>query len=232
MRMGLRYVKGLGEGDWSRIEGARCVSPFVSLHDFVRRTELDKGPLAALAEAGAFEAFGLDRRSALWEVLGLVHTRASSLPIATRERRLAFEPLSLFEEVIWDYRSTDHSPRRHPLAPMRSELTARGLPDARAVAAMRDGRRVRYAGLVICRQQPGTAQGVTFMTLEDETGFVNVVLWPSIFECYAVLAKTATFLGITGTLQAQQEVVHLVADRLWKPQVGCAPTSAVSRDFH
>jgi len=232
VRMGLRYVKGLGEGDWSRIEAARGISPFTSLHDFVRCTELDKGALTALAEAGAFDGFGLDRRAALWDVLGLVHARAASLPVIARERRPVFEPLSLFEEVVWDYRSTDHSPRRHPLAPMRAELTARGLPDARAVAAMRDGKRVRYAGLVICRQQPGTAQGVTFMTLEDETGFVNVVLWPSIFERHAVLAKTATFLGITGTLQVQQGVVHLVAEQLWTPQVGRAPASASSRDFH
>jgi error-prone DNA polymerase len=230
--MGLRYVKGLGEGDWTRIEAARRVSPFASLGDFVRRTKLDKGALTALAEAGAFEGFGLERRAVLWDVLGLVHARAASLPIVARERRPAFAPLSLFEEVVWDYRSTDHSPRRHPLAPVRSELTARGLPDARAVAAMRDGRRVRYAGLVICRQQPGTAQGVTFMTLEDETGFVNVVLWPSVFARYAVLAKTATFLGVTGTLQAQQGVVHLVAEQLWTPQVGRAPASASSRDFH
>jgi len=97
---------------------------------------------------------------------------------------------------------------------------------------MRDGRRVRYAGLVICRQQPGTAQGVTFMTLEDETGFVNVVLWPSVFARHAVLAKTATFLGITGTLQVQQGVVHLVAEKLWKPHVEREPASASSRDFH
>jgi error-prone DNA polymerase len=97
---------------------------------------------------------------------------------------------------------------------------------------MRDGRRMRYAGLVICRQQPGTAQGVTFMTLEDETGFVNVVLWPSVFERYAVLAKTATFLGITGTLQAQHGVVHLVADRLWSPRMHLTPRGAPSRDFH
>ena len=231
VRMGVRYVKGLGESDWSRIEAARSASPFASLHDFVRRTELDRGALTALAESGAFDGFGLDRRASLWDVLGLVHTRAASLPVVARERRPTFAPLSLFEEVIWDYRSTDHSPRRHPLAPVRSELTARGLPDARAVAAMRDGRRVRYAGLVICRQQPGTAQGVTFMTLEDETGFVNVVLWPSVFERYAVLAKTATFLGITGTLQVQQGVVHLVADRLWSPRMHLQPPGAPSRDF-
>ncbi len=174
----------------------------------------------------------LEHADALWEALGLVNRRAASLPIVAREVKPAFAPLSLFEEVVWDYRSTDHSPRSHPLAPLREALTAQGLPDARTVAAMRDGRRVRYAGLIICRQQPGTAQGVTFMTLEDETGFVNVVLWPSVFARYALLAKTATFLGATGILQAQQDAVHLVAERLWKPRVGREPASASSRDFH
>jgi len=232
VRMGLRYVKGLGDHDWRRIEAARRAAPFASLQDCVRRTGLDKGALTALAEAGAFEGFGLDRRAALWDVLGLVHARATSLPVVARERKPAFAPLSLFEEVVWDYRSTDHSPRGHPLAPVRAALTAQGLPDARTVAAMRDGKRVRYAGLVVCRQRPGTAGGVTFMTLEDETGFVNVVLWPSVFARDAVLAKTATFLGVTGTLQVEQGVVHLVAEQLWQPHLHADLVAAPSRDFH
>jgi error-prone DNA polymerase len=175
------------------------------------------------------------RASALGAAIGAVGcTRAHSCarrlaPDRTRERGPAFapEPLRGGHLGLPEHRP---QPRRHPLAPVRCAQD-QGLPDARAVAAMRDGRRVRYAGLVICRQQPGTAQGVTFMTLEDETGFVNVVLWPSVFARYAVLAKTATFLGITGTLQAQQGVVHLVADRLWKPKLGRAPASTPSRDF-
>jgi error-prone DNA polymerase len=227
--MGLRYVKGLGEGDWKQIEEARRASPFSSVADFVRRTRLDQGALTALAEAGAFEGF-LDRRAALWEVLARV--REDSLPLATNETKPAFLPLSAFEEIAWDYRRASHSPRGHPLAPLREELTAQGLPDARAVAAMRHGQRARYAGLVICRQRPGTAGGVVFMTLEDETGLVNVVLWERVFERYAVLAKTATFLGITGRLQVEQGVVHLVAEHLWTPRVVCEPATAPSRDFH
>ncbi|MCZ7627289.1 MAG: OB-fold nucleic acid binding domain-containing protein [Candidatus Methylomirabilis sp.] len=97
---------------------------------------------------------------------------------------------------------------------------------------MRHGSRVRYAGLVICRQRPGTAGGVTFMTLEDETGFVNIVLWPKVFARYATLAKTATFLGVTGILQADQGIVHLIAERLWQPQLQHDLATAPSRDFH
>src|SRR5574337_66677 len=256
VRMGLRYVKGLGESDWKRIEDARRIAPFTSLTDFARRTGLDKGTLAALAEASAFEGLGsfgaaqdrpfdtvrpepvegtngtqdkLDRRMALWKVLG---AQATPLPTVVQETSPTFTPLGAVEEVAWDYRRTDHSPRGHPLAPLREELRAQGLLNARTVASMRHGSRVRYAGLVICRQRPGTAAGVTFMTLEDETGFVNVVLWPNVFKRHATLAKTTTFLGVTGTLQVEQGVVHLVAERLWTPQLHTDLATAPSRDFH
>ena len=115
---------------------------------------------------------------------------------------------------------------------MRPSLTRHDLPDARAVAAMKNGEKIRYAGLVICRQRPGTAGGVVFMTLEDETGFVNVVVWESVFQRYSVLAKTVSFLGITGKLQVEDGVVHLVANELWEPRVELKPASAPSRDFH
>jgi error-prone DNA polymerase len=97
---------------------------------------------------------------------------------------------------------------------------------------MKNGENVRYAGLVICRQRPGTAGGVVFMTLEDETGFVNVVVWESVFQRYSVLAKTVSFLGITGNLQVEDNVVHLVAEKLWEPKVELKPIGAPSRDFH
>ncbi len=231
VRMGLRYVKGLGEGEGDRIERARCIAPFASLADFARRTELDNGTLAALAEASAFEGFGLDRRTALWEALGS-ETWMTPLPTVVQESSPAFTPLGAVEEIAWDYRRTDHSPRGHPLAPLREVLKVQGLPDARTVASMRHGSRVRHAGLVICRQRPGTAGGVTFMTLEDETGFVNVVLWPNVFKRHATLAKTARFLGVTGTLQAEQGVVHLIAERLWHPHLHADLATAPSRDFH
>ena len=119
----------------------------------------------------------------------------------------------------WDYRASLHSARGHPLAPLRDELRAQGLPDARTVARVRDGSASRYAGIVICRQRPGTASGVMFMTLEDETGFVNLVVWPQVFEEYAQAAKTASLLGVTGRLQKQQNVVHIVVQKTWKPEL-------------
>jgi error-prone DNA polymerase len=232
VRMGLRYVKGLGETDWESIAGERCAASFASVDDFVRRTTLDEGVLGTLAEAGGFDGFDIDRRIALWEVRRLARARDESLPISVRERMPLFESLSAFDEVKWDYHTTAHSPRRHPLAPMRASLTRQGLPDARAVASMKNGENVRYAGLVICRQRPGTAGGVVFMTLEDETGFVNVVVWESVFQRYSVLAKTLSFLGITGTLQVEDNVVHLVAETFWEPKVGLKPTGTPSRNFH
>ena len=97
---------------------------------------------------------------------------------------------------------------------------------------MSDGRRVRYVGLVICRQRPGTASGVVFMTLEDETGFVNVVIWSRVFDEHAVLIKTTNFLGVSGRLQIQDGVVHLVAEGFWSPRVSALPRDGGSRDFH
>ena len=162
----------------------------------------------------------------------MARTRKESLSLVGRERNPNFAPLTDFEEVAWDYRSSAHSVRRHPLAPMRAALIRHGLPDARTVAAMKNGATIRYAGLVICRQRPGTAGGVVFMTLEDETGFLNAVVWESVFQRYAVLAKTASFLGITGKLQVEDGVVHLVAEELWEPRLAMKPASAGARDFH
>jgi error-prone DNA polymerase len=123
-------------------------------------------------------------------------------------------------------------PRGHPLQPLRPFLQAHGLPEAREIGALPNGTLVRYVGVVITRQRPGTAKGVVFLTLEDETGFVNVVLWPPVFRRYAVLAKTARLLGVTGRLQIQDGVVHLIATQLWSPRLPQTPTTNASRDFH
>ena len=232
VRMGLRYVKGLGEREWKNILRERALRLFSSLQDFARQTGLDEGSLSALAEAGAFDSLQIDRRTALWDVRRLARTQNESLALPARERQPGFAPLSDSEEVGWDYRRTSHSARRHPLEPMRSSLARHGLPDAQTVASMENGVRIRYAGLVICRQRPGTAGGVVFMTLEDETGFLNAVVWESVFQRYSVLAKTVSFLGITGKLQVEDGVVHLVAEELWEPKFELKPATTRSRDFH
>jgi error-prone DNA polymerase len=230
--MGLRYVKSLGEGDWKRVETARREQIFVSIEDFVRRTRLNEGALQVLSEAGAFDGFGKVRRAALWDVRGLAREPLPTLPLESVEETPEFPKLDEFETIAWDYHAASHSTRGHPLGPLREALRAQGLPDAETVSKMKHGKQIRYAGLVICRQRPGTASGVTFMTLEDETGFVNLVIWTRVFERYAVLVKTAPFLGVTGKLEARDNVVHLIADELWTPRLKVQPQHGRSRDFH
>ncbi len=233
VRMGLRYVKSLSEDrDWRRLATARAERPFASLADFTRRTGLDERSLRRLAEAGALAPFEGRRRAALWKAHGLGKLPATALPLVPSEPLPEFAPLDEFQTIDWDYRFSGHSTHGHPLAPLRAALAAQELPDACTVAGLPDGRRVRYAGLVICRQRPGTASGVTFMTLEDETGFMNIVIWNRVFDDYAVLARTASFLGVTGRLQAQSDVVHIVAEELWAPAIPSRPPTAGSRDFH
>ena len=182
-----------------------------------------------LSQAGAFEAIEGGRRDAIWQARG---SAAPPFPTLGPRGAVEFRDFTEMETVAWDYETTGHSPRGHPLAAMRERLPALGLPDARAIATLPNGRRVRYAGLVIVRQRPGTAKGVVFMTMEDETGFVNVVLWQDVFERYALLAKTSSFLGVTGKIQRESNVVHVVAESLWEPETLRSPASVRGRDFH
>jgi error-prone DNA polymerase len=235
VRLGLACVKGLGEGDGARIVAARrAAGRFASLLDFVRATRLDRGALAALAEAGAFESLGLARREALWELKRLVRRQDDTLPLpdAPARQGALFAPLDAAETVAWDYRATELSPRGHPLEAVRDQLRAQGLPDARTVAALPHGRRVRYAGAVICRQRPGTARGTVFLTMEDETGFVNVVLWGSVYEKHALTVKTHPLLGIAGKVEAHQGVSHLIAESVFVPRLARPVPDKGSRDFH
>ncbi len=229
VRMGLRFVKGVHDADIERIVAAH---PFGTLVEFAERCGLGDGTMARLAEAGALEGFEGERRDALWKVLGYEHKDASRLQLKEHDPEAYFTPLDAMETVRWDYTFTSHSPRGHPLETMREELQKQRLPDAAQVRARPDGRRIRYAGLVISRQRPGTAKGVVFMTLEDETGFVNVVLWEKVFTKFRVLAKTEPFLGVTGKLQVESGVTHLVAQQLWAPKVHVQPHETKSRDFH
>ena len=232
VRVGLRYVKGFREEDGMLIEAAQMLGPFESIDDFISRTGLEDGALTRLAEAGAFEGFERHRRSVLWAIRG--HDRVTTPRLAIKEcdPRVDFEPLNDFETIGWDYDATGHSTRGHPLSPLREELRSLGFPDARSVMAMPNGWRVSYAGIVINRQRPSTAKGVVFMTLEDETGFVNVVIWKNVFQKHMVIAKTASFLGVSGKIQSESGVVHLVAESLWDPTTRERPRRRGSRDFH
>jgi len=251
LRMGLRYVKGLSEAEGARLVRAgggdddalrapptagpgraNGIPRFGSLLALVRATRLSQRALRLLAEAGALDGFGLDRRTTLWTLEGAAKTALDPLPLEEREPLPLLRPLAPFETIAWDYRASHHSTRGHPLIPLREALRAQGIPDARTVQGLAPGRRIRYAGLVICRQRPGTASGVTFMTLEDETGFVNAILWRNVFEQFALIAKTSTFLGVTGRVQSEHGVVNLLAEELWTPEVTTRVEGPRSRDFH
>jgi error-prone DNA polymerase len=187
--------------------------------------------LTTLARAGAFDSMGMSRRGALWDVPASVRTANLTLPFDDAVEPPAFDPIGAAETIAWDYQAASHSTHGHPVASLRPLLQARGIPDAQTVRGLPHGARVSYAGLVICRQRPQTAKNVTFMTLEDETGFVNLVIWERVFDEYSLIARTAHWLGVTGTIQSQYGVVHLVAEELWTPREG-TPEHLGSRDFH
>lgn len=227
-------MKGLSETVARRILDARAERTFTSIDDIVQRAKLDDGATARLAESGAFAAFEKNRRGALWagKRSSAMRAQSSDFDLPTRESTAAFDDLSLFDSIGWDYATMNLSAQGHPLEPLRDAMRAKRLPDAGDVRRMPDGRRTHYAGLVICRQRPGTASGVVFLTMEDETGFVNVVVWAKVYEEFRVLVKTASFLGVTGRLQVQDGVTHLIADRFWRPKLDTKPVEVGSRDFH
>jgi error-prone DNA polymerase len=251
--MGFRYVKGFGAREREQLERARApmrtapssgaaASTWPDLDTFVRAAQLSERALVALAEAGGFDALGVTRRQAIWQARGLAKYADTSLALAPPPREVAFAPLAAAEEVSWDYRASHHSARGHPMSRYRDALRGRGVPDARTVAMLGHGHRLDYVGMVITRQRPGTATGVTFLTLEDETGFVNVVVWRQVFEKYELIGKTASPLGVRGKLQVERGVIHLVAERLYVPDLSTdAPADRdgedraaqpTSRNFH
>ncbi len=230
VRMGLRYVKGLGVVERECVESV--TPPHPNLATFVRQTRLNKKALHALAEAGAFQCFGLNRRDAIWQVRSLSRFVHDSLPLEPPSSQISFASLVSDDEVIWDYRASHHSTRGHPMRGLRHALRTRGIPEATSIHMRAHGEQAKYVGMVICRQRPGTASGVTFFTLEDETGFVNVVVWKHVFDRYAALAKTAALLGVTGEIQKADGVIHLIAKSLWAPDVALADQTHRSRDFH
>jgi error-prone DNA polymerase len=250
MRMGLRWIKGLHERDVATLlevraaRKAKGIGRWRDLDELTRETNLARKSLLLLAEAGALEGFdrmpraigdrSSTRRDAAWAVRGALTRSRDSLSLRSEasEQQPNFARLGRDEAMLWDYRTSLHSTRGHPLETLRPQLDARGYPTADRLPSLPEGRRLRYVGLVICRQRPGTASGVTFATLEDETGFVNLVIWAQVFERHSVLARTAMLLGVTGRLQTSDGVVHLIADELWEPDLELETEGTRSRDFH
>ena len=199
----------------------RRETKFDSIRDFWLRTRLPPSALERLAAADAFRSLGLDRRAALWAVRALRRTGdKDDLPLFAAvampelEPDAALPPMPLGEHVIADYRHLHLSLKAHPVSFLRGELDRRGIVRHERLGTLSSGRVVTIAGLVLVRQRPGSAQGVIFMTLEDETGIANTIVWPKVFEIFRPVVLGARLISVTGKLQNEQGVIHVVAHRL------------------
>ena len=245
LRLGLCRIKGLSEDDGARLVALRSEG-YRSIRELWQRSSLPATVLNRLAEADAFGSVGLTRRQALWAVKGL---EAPPLPLFAAEPHHGdgvadFEPAvtlpaaELGEEVSDDYRFLRLSLKAHPLALLRETLGERGNVPAERLAKLANGKRVTVAGLVLVRQRPGTAKGVVFATLEDETGVANIIVWPPVFERYRRTVLSSRLLVVDGTLQREGLVTHIIAKHV--TDLSClldllAKSNAIpvaSRDFH
>jgi error-prone DNA polymerase len=242
LRLGLRSIRGLGPRARTRLEAALAHGPFADITDVVRRSGLDQRGLRLLAESGAFDAMlpadmprDRKRRTALWGVLDALRGDAGPLaprgasPASTANR---LQPMSALELTEADFRVTGLSLNGHPMRHLRRTLAPNGVLTARDVARRRDGERVAMAGLVICRQRPGTAKGFVFLTLEDETGMVNVVVTPKRFEKQALMISTAPLMLIRGKLQIESNVVNLRGEQFRALDVNVGAEHSQGHDFH
>jgi len=216
LRLGLRMVRGLSNLHAAQILAARGEAPFTSIEDVWRRSGVPAAALEKLADADAFASLGLDRRQALWRVRGLGEAPLPLFAAADAlgaEPEVALTPLAAGREMVEDYRSVQLSLRGHPLAFLRPELERRRIVACASLARMKDGARIEVAGLVLIRQRPGKGN-VTFITLEDESGIANVILWQRKFEEQRRIVMGAAMIAVKGAMQKEGEVIHIVADRL------------------
>jgi error-prone DNA polymerase len=213
-------VKGLSQEDAEKILAARTTAPFTSIEDVWHRSRVPVAALEKLADADAFHGLGVDRRHALWQVRGLGHAplplfaaadaREASL---TSEPKVALTAMTEGREVVEDYRSVQLSLRAHPVAFLRPQLDRRGIVPCAALRRIGNGRKVEVAGIILVRQRPGSTN-VTFITIEDETGVANSIVWQQKFELHRRIILSAAMISIKGTLQREGEVIHVIADSI------------------
>lgn len=229
IRLGFRYVKAVGEKAWQRIEDERerpagrgpaaghpaatAGCPYTSLQDFYTRTRLDREAVENLIMVGAFDFLGTPRRQLLWQLGTLAQQPPDAVPLGWREPGVELPPMTLRDRVAADYQIQGLSASHHPMEVLRSGITEKVVL-ARGIAAVPAGARVRVAGCVVCRQAPGTANGHVFLTLEDETGLINIILRPQVYERCRQAARLEPAIMVEGTLQKRDGVVNVLARRL------------------
>ncbi len=220
LRLGLRQVQGLREDEMARLV-ARRGAGYDSVRDLWLRGGVSAATIERLAGADAFASLGLDRRSALWAARALNRVGGQEdAPLlahagaVSREPDFALPPMLIGEQVVEDYRTWGLSLRAHPGALLRPELTRHGAAEAGRLPNIASGARVRVAGLVLVRQRPGTAAGVIFMTLEDETGVANVIVWPKVYEQFRPEVLGARLCAVDGRVQSESGVIHVIAEQI------------------
>lgn len=231
LRLGLAQVYGLSRTGAQRLVDARTQEPYRSVQDLASRAQLGRADLEALAAAGALAGLSGHRHRAVWQVAGVEPplplapgaTSAEALPMLRRPAE--------GEDIVADYRAFGLTLGRHPLTLLRKRLTAAGWLTAAELWERVPGERVRAGGIVVTRQRPGSASGVTFVTVEDETGHVNLVVWRALGERQRRVLLGARLLGVSGTIQREGDVLHVVARRLEDRSALLGELAAPSRDF-
>ncbi|SAL77933.1 DNA polymerase III subunit alpha [Caballeronia telluris] len=231
VRLGMSLLKGMKDGAAERIEAARAVKQFSSVSDLARRAQLDRRDLQVLAAANGLSSLAGNRREALWQSVAAVPDRDILAEARIDDETPVLGAPSEAETIVADYNSTGLTLGRHPLSLLRPALLEQRLMPASTLMTYRNGRLARGCGLVTVRQRPGTAKGVMFVTIEDETGNVNVIIWPSLLEKQRREALGAALLGVYGTWQCEGEVRHLVAQRLVDMSHLLGGLNTVSRNF-
>ncbi|MBL6617992.1 MAG: error-prone DNA polymerase [Reyranella sp.] len=238
LRLGLRQVTGLAEDDVKRMIERRT-EPYRDPADLWRRSGLNKRQIVALARADAFASLGLSRRDVLWAVRGFSDAHLPLLDgplhgpqeLRDLEPRVALPSLTLGEQVVDDYGSISMSLRSHPLKLLRPRLAERGVSPTEVLKESRNEDEFVLAGLVLVRQRPGTASGVVFVTLEDEHGIANLVVWPKVFEAHRRIVMGSRLLAVRGFVQREGLVIHLVAEELWDWSAELDSISEIDEDF-
>ncbi len=232
LRLGMRMVKGLTQAGAERLVAARASAPFEALEDLALRAQLDRRDLEHLARSGALEALAGHRRQAAWSVAGVEHLPGLLAGARFAENTPALAAPSEGENVVADYAALGLTLGRHPLALLRPRLARMGLAAAGEIRSLQHGSLARAAGIVIGRQRPDTASGVMFVTLEDETGCVNVIVWRDLQEKQRREVLGARLMAVYGSIEREGEVVHLLARRLVDHTALLGRLATRSRDFH
>lgn len=232
IRLGMRLIKGLRKEDAMNVVAARAVAPFTSVEDAAYRARLKSRAAKALATSGAFRSLSEHRNQAFWSALGIENLPGALAGQAAAETSPQLPLPTEWEEIQRDYRQMGLSTGRHPMAVLRPKLRVSGISTRRELDSMRHGRTVRVGGLVTHLQHPQTANGVTFASLEDETGINNIIIWPAIFELYRQRILQSNFMVVTGELQSVESVVHVVATDVEDYSHWVRTLPRKSRDFH